>query len=252
MRLATTCTLLCLLGLTAALGAGCDWMPGRPIRENAPRPESDVHDFDPLWTNYCSGCHGADGRFGPARPINDPVYLSIADDAYLRNVIVNGVKGTLMPPMAASQGGPMTDEQVGDVLKGIRTNWGSETSAKNVPPLQGKVGNAAKGVVVFASACASCHGADGKGTPVAGSVVDDAFLSMASDQALRSVIICGRLDLGMPDWRGRVGTRVEASRQGKAPLTSDQIDDLVAWLTSHRVKYPGAPYPDTADVEGGN
>ena len=241
-----------LLMLTVAMTAACDWMPGRPLRKNAPKPESAVHDFDPLWTNYCSGCHGADGRFGPARPMNDPVYLSLADDAYLRSVIVNGVPDTLMPPMAASQGGPMTDEQVGDILTGMRAAWAVGAEGAGAPPLRGATGNAAKGQAIFAATCAACHGADGRGTPVAGSVVDDAFLAMTSDQALRSAIVCGRLDLGMPNWRGRVGTRTVESRQAATPLTSAQIDDLVAWLASHRVKYPGAPYPDTADVGSSN
>ena len=241
-----------LLLLTIAMTAACDWMPGRPIRADAPKPESEVHEFDPLWANYCSGCHGADGRFGPARPLNDPVYMSIADDAYLRNVIVNGVPGTMMPPMVASQGGPMTDEQVGDIVNGMREAWGSHAATNGTPPLQGKPGNAANGLTVFATHCATCHGADGRGTPSAGSVVDDAFLAMTSDQALRSAIICGRLDLGMPNWRGRIGTRTVAASEVTSPLTSKQIDDLVAWLISHRVKYPGAPYPDTADVGGSN
>jgi len=248
LRVATTPLLL----LSVAMTSACDWMPGRPLRENAPKPESAVHDFDPLWTNYCSGCHGTDGRFGPARPLNDPVYLSLANDEYLRSVIVNGVPGTMMPPMAASQGGPMTDEQVGDIVGGMRTAWAVDGAGGGAPPLQGKVGNAANGLAVFAAACASCHGADGRGTPAAGSVVDDAFLAMTSEQALRSAIICGRLDLGMPNWRGQVGTRTIESHQASTPLTSEQISDLVAWLVSHKVTYPGAPYPDTADVEGSN
>ena len=245
------CATLLLL-LAVALLAACDWMPGRPIRAEAPKPESEVHEFDPLWSNYCSGCHGADGRFGPARPLNDPVYMSIASDDYLRKVIVNGVSGTMMPPMATSQGGPMTDQQVDDIVNGMRQAWGTDASAKGAPPLQGKPGNAANGLVVFATHCATCHGAHGRGTPTAGSVVDNAFLAMTSDQALRSAIICGRLDLGMPDWRGQVGTRTIAASQLASPLTNKQIDDLVAWLTSHRVEFPGAPYPDTADVGSPN
>ena len=35
----------------------------------------------------------------------------------------------------------------------------------------------------------------------AGSIVDPAYLALVSDQALRTTVIAGRPDLGMPDWR---------------------------------------------------
>ena len=36
---------------------------------------------------------------------------------------------------------------------------------------------------------------------VSGSIVDPSYLALVSDQSLRSTIIAGRPDLGMPDWR---------------------------------------------------
>jgi mono/diheme cytochrome c family protein len=250
-----------LLLLPMAVLSGCDWMPGRPIRADIPPQPQDVHDFDTLWTTYCSGCHGADGRFGPARPMNDPLYLALADDAYLTRVTTNGVSGTLMPPMAKTQGGAMTTEQVQDIVKGMRTNWGANLTTQGAPSLaaadkgsdgkgsEGK-GSEAKGKLAFSTWCGACHGDDGRGTDRAGSVVDSSFLSLMSDQGLRSAIVCGRLDLGMPNWQGRVGTRMSDARSALQPLTATQVGDIVAWLVSHRVEYPGSPYPDTIDVGG--
>ncbi|MCH2135667.1 MAG: c-type cytochrome [Phycisphaerales bacterium] len=240
----------CILAALLCSLCACDWMPGRPVRADRPVPGDQVHDFNQLWTNYCSGCHGADGRFGPARPMNDPLYLSLASDAYLRRVITEGVEGTLMPPMVQSEGGILTDEQLDDIIKGMRSAWGQQDAvATSGPSLQGSPGSAKAGELVFAQRCAACHGSDGRGGEHAGSVVDDAFLAMTSDQALRSAIICGRLDLGMPNFRGRVGTRQVLT---SGPLTSQQVSDLVAWLTSHRVQYPGSPYPDTKTIGEGN
>ena len=56
-----------------------------------------------------------------------------------------------------------------------------------------------------------------------------AFLALISDQALRRVIITGRRDLGMPDYS------VSDWRSPKfEPLTSEQINDLVALLAGWR------------------
>ena len=55
----------CLL-LTAALGA-CDWMPGKPTREEESVIPADVHSFNTLYRNNCSGCHGANGQWSVSR-----------------------------------------------------------------------------------------------------------------------------------------------------------------------------------------
>jgi hypothetical protein len=62
-----------------------------------------------------------------------------------------------------------------------------------------------------------------------GSIVDATYLALVSDQSLRSIILAGRPDLGMPDWRSDVtGTNARA-------LTDQQVTDIVAWIGSHRV-----------------
>jgi cytochrome c oxidase cbb3-type subunit 3/ubiquinol-cytochrome c reductase cytochrome c subunit len=53
-----------------------------------------------------------------------------------------------------------------------------------------------------------------------------------SDQYLRTTVIAGRTDLGMPDWRGYV--------QGQ-PLTGQQVSDVVTWLASERRPVTGRP-----------
>ena len=73
--------------------------------------------------------------------------------------------------------------------------------------------------------------------------MNDSFLALVSDQALRSTIICGRRDLGMPDYRGELDGQPVAERKGLQPLDDQQVSDLVAWLISHRQTFPGAPFP---------
>jgi hypothetical protein len=52
---------------------------------------SEVTDFNQLYGRNCAGCHGSDGRFSAARPLNDPLYLNLISSDNLRKVIRQGV-----------------------------------------------------------------------------------------------------------------------------------------------------------------
>jgi mono/diheme cytochrome c family protein len=102
-------------------------------------------------------------------------------------------------------------------------------------------GDPARGQQAFTLFCARCHGADATGGhadngTTTGSLVDPAYLALISDQGLRSILIAGQPEQGMPDWRHHLAG--PAAR----PITGQEIADLVAWLTSHRIATPGQPY----------
>ena len=231
---------------TLALMAGCEDLPGRPTEAARPINPIDVTDFDVLWGQQCAGCHGTDGRFAAARPLNDPVYLAIVSDEEMRRVIVEGVEGTSMPGFLSNDGLSLTAKQIDIVLAGMRSRWAKKNVLEGValPPYRAaSAGDATRGAAVFSRACASCHGADGQGGSARGSVVDPAFLALVSNQSLRSTVIFGRTDLAMPDWRG----------DGSGPpLSPRDISDVVAWLASHRVEYPGRPWPAAPVAERNN
>jgi cytochrome c oxidase cbb3-type subunit 3/ubiquinol-cytochrome c reductase cytochrome c subunit len=212
--------------VAAVFAAGCDSMPGRPGPEEiVPRPSA-VLEFSKLYEENCAGCHGPNGRFGAAIPLNNRTYLAMVDDDTLRNVISNGVAGTAMPPFLRQSGGQLTARQIGVLIAGMRSNWqGGAHPAAGQPPYAGTGGDPAKGAQVYVIACQSCHGPGGKGTDKAGSIVDPSYLSLVSSQNLRAIVIAGRPDLGHPDWSGYVA--------GK-PLDAGQVTDLIAWLTAQK------------------
>jgi mono/diheme cytochrome c family protein len=226
--------------LVAVSVAGCDALPGRPNDADRPVRPSQVKDFAQLYSQNCSGCHGTDGRFGPALPLDHPVYLALVDDASLRRVIAQGVPGTAAPPLAQGGGGVLTDDQIDILIKGIRQRWARPAvlAGAPLPPYAGDgTGDASRGHEVYAASCKPCHGSDGTGTGKVGSIVDTAYLALVSDQALRTLVIAGRPDLGHPDWR--------AYPPGQ-PLTAQQVSDVVAWLVAQRAQFPGQPYPQDA------
>lgn len=212
--------------LAAILVGGCDSLPGRPTQADLPLRPTNVTDFATLYGESCAGCHGADGKSGAAIAMNNPVYLGLIDDASMRRVIAAGVPGTAMPPFAQNAGGSLTDHQIDIVIAGIRKSWaGAPDAAAGAPPYSAStVGDPNSGAQVYATSCQTCHGADGKGGS-AGSVVDASYLSLVSDQYLRSIVIAGRPELGHPDWKNDVAGQ---------PLSAGQVSDVVAWLASKR------------------
>jgi cytochrome c oxidase cbb3-type subunit 3 len=224
-----------LLPLLVALAVGCD-PPGRPNPDDRPVPSNQVTDFGTLYAARCAGCHGADGKLGPAPPLNDPLFLAIIPDAELLRVISEGRSVTPgqkspMPAFARDHGGPLTGDQVRALADGIKARWGGAPPKEAPPPYAApkEAGDRGRGAKLFDVACAACHGDDGRGGERAGAVNDRAFLALISDQALRRIIITGRRDLGMPDY---------SNSEWRSPkfetLTSDQINDLVALLKDWR------------------
>ncbi|MGA3240452.1 MAG: c-type cytochrome [Bryobacteraceae bacterium] len=211
--------------------AGCDGLPGHPsAREEVVRPEQ-VLDFNTLYRENCSGCHGADGKGGASIALRDPVFLAIADDATIRKVAAGGVSGTQMLPFAQSKGGMLTDEQIGVLVQGIRA-WvqadvpRADVPRDGLPPYAAQSpGDPQRGAAVYATFCAHCHGPNGQGGKGGSSIADGAYLSLVSDQYLRTIVIAGRPELGAPDWRGDMTGRA---------MSAVEISDVVAWLASQR------------------
>jgi cytochrome c oxidase cbb3-type subunit 3 len=225
------------LTLAVVLGPGCD-PPGRPRASDRPVRGDRVVDFAVLYRQNCAGCHGADGKLGPAPPLNDPLFLAIVPDPVLLSVIRDGRPGTPMPAFDRSRGGPLTEAQVRALAGGIKPRWRADPHVHGSPPAYSpaegdpggtRAGDIGRGGKVFARACAGCHGDGGEGGEDVGAINDRAFLSLISDQALRRYAITGRPDLGMPSYAAKAG-RSDPFR----PLTSAEIDDLVALLADWR------------------
>jgi len=219
--------------------AGCSTSPGKPGPHSEKLAPNAVMDFSVLYGENCAACHGADGRGGPAIALADPVYLGIVDDATMRKVTVNGIHGTAMPAFAHSAGGLLTEQQVDVIISGIRTRWGKPgiLDGANVPSYAAKSpGDAARGAGVYKTFCESCHGANGRGGPKGSNITNGSFLSLMSDQGLRTVVIIGRPELDAPDWRADVA--------GK-PMSEQEVSDVVGWLTAQRVQDPGQPYANS-------
>jgi mono/diheme cytochrome c family protein len=231
------------LMLLALALTGC----GRPNPGDEPRPPDAVMNPQQLFADHCAACHGAEGRGGPAPPLNDPLFLALISPDDMEMVVSMGREHTMMPAFAESllgkrKGvqiqvpGELQEEQIKLLVKYIRSEWGKEPDGyKDAPPYalgDLKKADPKAGKKIYAVACACCHGDNGGGG-VAGALNDPAFLALVSDQLLRRIMITGRPDFGMPDYRNRGDDRPKSFE----PLTSKQIDDVVAYIASWRQAY---------------
>lgn len=231
------------IALALLLLFGCDWMPGKPDKADRPVLPSQVMSFDGLYGDNCAGCHGAEGTLGASLPLNVPVYLAWAGRENLVRITSDGIEGTMMPGFLESAGGTLTKAQIEALIDQMLKRWGRSDATEDLPlpPYRASVssGDPARGAIAYQTFCEHCHGKDGKGGPQGGSITDGAYLALVSDQALRTVVVAGRRDLGMPDWRSYVDGRA---------MTPEEINDVVAWLASHRKQFPGQPYARREDM----
>ena len=236
----TPAVLVAVAILPVLMGVACSNSRGRPGPDSEVLPPREITDFHVLYEKNCSACHGPEGKDGAAIPLADPVFLAIADDAVIRRTATTGVPGTPMPAFATSAGGMLTDKQIDAIVTGIRS-WAKpdHVSDSGLPPYSGE-GSAdpVRGAAVYATYCSSCHGQNGRGGEKASSIVDGAYLSLVSDQQLRTIVIIGRPGIGMPDWRNNVPGH---------PISAQEISDVVAWMAAQRPQLPG---PATAQVAG--
>src|SRR5262249_8585 len=157
-----------------------------------------VKNFDVLYATRCAGCHGADGKLGPAPPLNDPLFLAIVPDTELLSVIsygraVTSTQKSAMPAFRLGKNVPLTEAQatvraelkeerhanrkqqsvltvaqVKVLAEGIKQRWKAAAPPGDlVPPYLAPTtegsGNKDEGARVFARACAGCHGSQGQG-----------------------------------------------------------------------------------------
>jgi cytochrome c oxidase cbb3-type subunit 3 len=235
--------------LAITLLTGCSArLPGQPSEAERWRAPAEIKDFHQLYNQNCAGCHGAGGRLGAARSLNDPLYLAIVTDDAMRAAISKGRAGTSMPAFSKEAGGHLTDQQIEFLVTGMRSRWSKPDDFKGVelphysvdeaatassPNIEGtrnisaaaqQTSDASRGATTYKTYCASCHGTNGDGG-TAGSIVDPNFLNLVSDQGLRTTVVVGRADLGKPDWRGNVPGH---------PMSAQEIADVVAWLAAQR------------------
>jgi cytochrome c oxidase cbb3-type subunit 3/ubiquinol-cytochrome c reductase cytochrome c subunit len=109
-------------------------------------PPDRVLKFTELYSRNCAGCHGAEGKLGPAPPLNDSLFRAIVPIEVLKDVVTSGRLHTPMPAWARENGGPLTAAQIQVLvceIKGIpytipEDREGDSTRVEVVPDPKGR------------------------------------------------------------------------------------------------------------------
>lgn len=258
--------------LLLVLGTGCAWNPpGKPDPAQRPVAPDREMSFAVLYGRNCAGCHGKDGKAGPAPPLNDNLFRASISEDELAMVIAGGRnvtkhQKTMMPGFAKSSGGTLTPAQIQVLvfeIKGVRyrlkeKSHGDEPTyevvkdADGKEPLWGDPGRKPKDApdypvkeikagrtsqeyerIRMTTFKNACAGCHGEAGRGgdSGAINDPAFLALISNQALRRILITGRPDLA-GDGEYMPGYSKERGRD--KPLTSQEIDELVELLAHWR------------------
>jgi mono/diheme cytochrome c family protein len=83
-----------------------------------------------LFANNCASCHGRGATGGDAPTLNAKQFLTSTSDEQMRLLIAGGVSGTSMPAWSLDFGGPLTDEQIRQLVAYLRS---LQPNAPSVP-----------------------------------------------------------------------------------------------------------------------
>jgi cytochrome c oxidase cbb3-type subunit 3 len=195
--------------------------PSAPQAEpDAGRPVSAEHGAA-LYARMCAVCHGAEGQgylADHAPALAQPDFLATVSDEFLSFAIAVGRRGSTMSAWQTDHGGPLSPEDVRDVVAHLRS-WQKQPAA-TLEDTQ-IVGEPERGKRLFKQHCAECHAAKAPYVHI----LNRQLLIHAKPSFLRHAIQHGRPPTEMPAFQQRLGD------QG--------VEDVVAYLRS----LPSWPVP---------
>jgi cytochrome c oxidase cbb3-type subunit III len=185
-----------------------------------------------LYMQNCAACHGSEGRGGVGVPLALEDFLASVPDSYLFQTIRHGRPGRVMPAFDR-----LSDAEVQAIVDHIR-GFGPPAPQLAATAVDG---DPKRGATLFGSHCASCHGAQGEGSPGTGvtfsrprdlpilapALNNPGFLKAASDETIKRTLM-----------QGRSGTPMPSARE--LGLEEQDIDDIVSYVRGFEAQPPAA------------
>lgn len=108
----------------------------RPPIAHIPNVQGDPNQGAVLFDKNCAVCHGANGEGRIGAPLAK-VWPSVRPDLAIQNTIRNGIPGSVMPAWGQERGGPLSDQNVNDLVSFIlsRSRSGVVQSQESSPPV---------------------------------------------------------------------------------------------------------------------
>lgn len=225
--------------------------PGRITTAQAAQLSADIDEAMTLYAENCAICHGIAGEGIASIPALDNSGLGETDFDTLSKIISRGLYNTAMPAWSKSDGGPLSDYQISELVILIQMgDWqlvqdrvvnlglapqipfSSEPDPDIIAALQAEAGGdiLALGIGVYAEQCVACHGPDGLGTSLAPALNDPAVQTTPPDE-LERIILQGVPGTLMAGWENA--------------LTEEELEAVITLLSNwERVPEGAIPEPD--------
>ena len=226
--------------------------PDRLVQAAQLQTLTDLDEAMSLYAENCSVCHGLAGEGIGATPALDRDALRLSDPDSLTKIISRGLFNTAMPAWNKTDGGPLSDYQINELVTLIlQGDWQAVQDrvvnlglAPRVPfttqpdPLILEQvaalpdgASLVQAVNLYSSQCVACHGADGLGTSLAPALNDPLIRQKTPDELQRTIL------------NGVPGTLMSS---WQAVLAPEDVDALVLLVTRWDQVPTGAiPAPDT-------
>jgi len=203
-----------------------------------PTPVGDAARGAQLFATNCAVCHGSKGEGRVGATLNK-VFVSMNATAELKEIITNGRSGTMMPTWGKEKGGPLSEQDIDDIVAYIES-WGKTYEPplpvpplppQNIPPVEEVTGDPNKGYTIFQQNCAGCHGEKGEGR--IGATLDKSFPAIEPGAFAIDTIKRGISGTLMPAW----------AQENGGPLTDEDINNVAAYVLSLQHEPVARPGP---------
>lgn len=184
-------------------------------------------DGQTIFSAVCAGCHGkkGEGKQAPGRQvfpaIANPDFLALASDEFIFETINQGRPGRKMPSWGTKEAG-LKKHEISRAAEYLRKMGGVEAGTDS-KPRRWVSGNSSEGKRLFASACSTCHGAEGQGKE-GPALNNKALLAIATDTYLVETISGGRRRTLMEGFL--------TPSMARPTLSPAEIEDVVAYIRS--------------------
>jgi len=197
-------------------------------KKKAEPPKEKLTHGAELYGRMCAVCHGAKGegyKADQAPRLAQPEFQASISDEQLREAIKNGRNSTTMSAWSISRGGPLSPEDIDELIKFLRTWRKGPPAVLDERPVAGDLKRAEE---LYARECSGCHGARGVGGPNV-HIGNPQLLQVASNGFIRYALKNGRPGTAMKSFAETLG------EQG--------IEDLTGLLRSWANPEPPPPPP---------
>lgn len=200
--------------------------------------EGDPQRGGQLFVENCAVCHGVDGQGRIGASLQQ--FSGIDPAAVASQTIAQGISGSVMPSWGIEYGGPLTDQDIADIVSYALSAFGGTQPIEPLPQYQPPdlaalpdvQGDPAAGAVVYWENCRPCHGDSGEGR--IGKPLATSWPGPQPDQYIRQVVGSGIPGTRMPTW----------AQSNGGPLSDSDIANVAAFVLSFTAS-GSAPAPTT-------